>query len=107
MFPVLPPCLLLFATGPQFVLIVPLVIACLAIVIGLSVAASQSHLHIPGYVGLAFAAFVAAMAAGHFSGAPNISGTLAGVTLSIVFFLLIAITVGAVLALFFYRHPEV
>jgi hypothetical protein len=107
MFPVLPACLLLFGTGPHFVLIVPLVMACLAIVIGLSVAASQSRLHIPGYVGLAFGAFAAAMAAGHFSGAPNISGTVVGATLSIVFFLLIAITVGAVLALFFYRHPEV
>jgi hypothetical protein len=87
-------------------LIIPLLAVCLALVVGLCVAAFRSRLHIPGYVGMAFAAFVAAMLAGHFSGARSISGTLVGFVLSIIFFLLIAVVVGSVLALFFYRHPK-
>ena len=55
---------------------------------------------------MAFAAFILAMAAAHFSGSRSISGTPAGIALSLTFFLLIAVVVGSVLALFFYRHPE-
>jgi hypothetical protein len=100
------PCSGLLSVVFRIVLIVPLVAACLAAVIGLSVAASRSRLHIHGYVGLAFTAFAAAMIAGHFSGAHNIAGTAAGIALAIMFFLLIAVAIGSVLALFFYRHPD-
>ena len=82
-------------------------LVCLATVASLCVAASRSFLHIPAYVGLAFFSFAAAMVVGHFSGAANISGTPAGLVLSVLFFLLIATAVGSVLALFFYRHPYV
>jgi hypothetical protein len=88
-------------------LLIPLAATCLTIVIALCVAASRSRLHIPGFVGLAFSAFIAAMLAGHFSGVRTIQGKPAGVLLSVLFFLLIAVIVGSVLALFFYRHPEV
>jgi hypothetical protein len=97
----------LYAAAPKLFFLLPLLLACLAIIVGLSVAASRSHLHIPAYVGMAFLAFAAAMLAGHFSGATAVTGTPAGAVLSILFFLLIAVTVGSVLALFFYRHPDV
>ena len=73
--------------------------------IAVPVAAARGKLHIPGYVGLAFLSFALAMIVGHFSGARSISTTPFGLALSILFFLLIAITAGCILALFFYRHP--
>ena len=100
------PVVLLFAV-PRLFLLAPLALVCLVTVVSLCVAASKSFLHIPAYVGLAFFSFAAAMIVGHFSGAVNISGTTAGLALSVLFFLLIATAVGSVLALFFYRHPYV
>ena len=92
---------------PRVFLLALLTLVCLATAASLCVAASRSFLHIPAYVGLAFFSFAAAMIVGHFSGAANISGTPAGLGLSILFFILIATAVGSVLALFFYRHPYV
>lgn len=80
---------------------------CLAIVICIPVAARRRKLHIPGYVGIAFVAFLAALILGRVVGLPRIIGTPMGIVLSVLFFLLIATTVGSVVALFFYRHPEV
>jgi hypothetical protein len=86
----------------------PAVLAgCVAIVTAIPVAAARRKLHIPGYVGLAFLAFVIALLAGKFSGRAGITGTSSGVFLSILFFFLMATAVGSVVALFFYRHPEV
>jgi hypothetical protein len=99
--------LALLFTVPRVFLLAPLALVCLATVASLCIAASKSFLHIPAYVGLAFFSFAAAMVAGHFSGAANISGTPTGLALSVLFFLLIATAVGSVLALFFYRHPYV
>ena len=96
-----------YASAPKLFLLLPLLLACQAIIVGLSLAASRSRLHIPAYVGMAFLAFAFAMLAGHFSGATTVTGTPTGAVLSILFFLLIAVTVGSVLALFFYRHPDV
>jgi len=100
------PPVIIFA-APRLSLLVPLVLVCVATVASLCVAASKSFLHVPAYVGLAFVSFAAAMLAGHFSGAANITGTPTGLALSVLFFLLIATAVGSVLALFFYRHPHV
>jgi hypothetical protein len=107
MFAAFNPSYFLLSTASRSFLTIPLVAACLSLVIALSVAASRSYLHIPGYVGLAFGTFAAAMVAGHFSGGPRLIGTPLGVALSMLFFLLISVTVGSILALFFYRHPEV
>jgi lysylphosphatidylglycerol synthetase-like protein (DUF2156 family) len=86
----------------------PLVVAaCVAIVTAIPVAAARRRLHIPGYVGIAFAAFVVALLVGKFSGRAGISGTTTGFFLSLLFFFLMATAVGSVVALFFYRHPEV
>jgi lysylphosphatidylglycerol synthetase-like protein (DUF2156 family) len=106
MFALFSPYLCFLYAAPRLTLLIPLLAACLAVVVGLVVAAHRRHLHIPAYVGMAFAAFVLAMAAAHFSGSASISGTPAGIALSLIFFLLLAVVVGSVLALFFYRHPE-
>lgn len=79
--------------------------ACLGIVLLVPRLAARGKLHIPGYVGLAFLTFLLAMLAGQFSGARGISTTFFGLTLAILFFLLIAATAGCVVALFFYRPP--
>jgi hypothetical protein len=85
--------------------VISLSILCIAIVVGIPAAAARARLHVPGYVGLAFLSFALALLLGWLSGAHAIAGTTSGLLLSIVFFLLIAATVGSVIALFFYRHP--
>jgi hypothetical protein len=69
-------------------------------------AARRGKLHVPGYLGLALLTFLIAIVMGRITGIHGINGTLAGVFLSILFFLLIAVAVGSVLALFFYRNPH-
>jgi hypothetical protein len=91
--------------GTNLPLIVPLALACFAIIILLPFAAARSRLHIPGYVGLAFLGFIVGLLCGRISGIRGVSGTPSGVLLSLTFFLLIAVAIGSVLALFFYRDP--
>jgi hypothetical protein len=86
----------------------PLVLACLAVLVAIPAAAARGKLHVPGYAGLAFLGFALGLLAGRISGARSITGTVTGVCLSILCFLLMATAVGSVLAIFFYRHaPEV
>jgi hypothetical protein len=85
--------------------LVPLALGSLSILIAIPWAAARGRLHIPGYVGLAFLTFAIALLVGRVAGVRGITGTTAGVVLSVAFFLLIAAAVGCVLALFFYRHP--
>jgi hypothetical protein len=89
----------------NFRLVVPLSVACFAIIIVLPFAAARSRLHIPGYVGLAFLGFILGLVCGRISGVRGVSGTPTGVLLSLIFFLFIAVAIGSVLALFFYRDP--
>jgi hypothetical protein len=91
--------------GTNLRLVVPLLVACFAIMIVVPLAAARSRLHIPGYVGLAFLASILGLICGRISGIRGVAGTSWGVMLSLVFFLLIAFAVGSVLALFFYRDP--
>jgi drug/metabolite transporter (DMT)-like permease len=95
----------LVASGPNPFILVPLVLACVAILIVLPLTARRGRLHIPGYVGFAFLAFVLALLCGYLAGRGGITATPAGVVLSFLFYLLIAAAVGSVLALFFYRDP--
>jgi hypothetical protein len=103
----------IFLTSPEyfaviaanFRLVVPLSVGCFAIIIALPFAAARSRLHIPGYVGLAFLGFILGLLCGRISGVRGVSGTPTGVLLSLIFFLLIAVAIGSVLALFFYRDP--
>ena len=96
----------LLASGTNLRLIVPLSMACFAILIVVPLAAARSRLHIPGYVGLAFLASIVALLCGRISGIHGVAGTRWGVLLSFLFFLLIALASGSVLALFFYRDPR-
>jgi FtsH-binding integral membrane protein len=95
----------LVASGPNPVILVPLALACVAILIVLSLTARRGRLHIPGYVGFAFLAFLLALLCGYLSGRRGITATPAGVVLSVLFYLLVASAVGSVLALFFHRDP--
>jgi hypothetical protein len=80
---------------------------CLVVVFSIPIAAARRKLHIPGYVGIAFASLIMGLLVGWISGFRGIAGTRTGFFLSILFFLLIASTVGSIIALFFYRHPDV
>jgi hypothetical protein len=102
-FPTSPECFAVIAAN--FRLVVPLSVACFAIIIVLPFAAARSRLHIPGYVGLAFLGFILGLVCGRISGVRGVSGTPTGVLLSLIFFLLIAVAIGSVLALFFFRDP--
>ena len=93
------------AAGPNLFVVVPLVLACLFVLVAMPAAARRGKLHVPGYAGLAFLGFALALLAGRISGARAVTGTLGGLLLSILFFLLMATAVGSVLAIFFYRHP--
>jgi hypothetical protein len=92
-------------SGPQLSLVVGLTAACAVIAVAIPVYASRGKLHVPGYVGLSFAAFAVGLVSARISGARVVTGTAAGMLLSIVFFLLMATTVGSVLAVVLYRHP--
>jgi hypothetical protein len=97
----------LAAFAAQLSIVVPLLLVCLGVLVAMPVAAARGKLHVPGYVGLAFLAFALGLLLGRISGARAVTGTIAGLALSILFFLLMATAVGSVLALFFYRHrPE-
>jgi hypothetical protein len=95
----------LAALAPNLPVSVPLLLACLGVLVGIPVAAARGKLHVPGYAGLAFLAFILGLVLGRIAGARAVSGTIAGLSLSILFFLLMATAVGSVLALLFYRHP--
>jgi hypothetical protein len=93
------------ALAPNLSVSVPLLLACLGVLVAIPMAAARGKLHVPGYVGLAFLAFALGLVLGRIVGARAVSRTIAGLSLSILFFLLMATAVGSVLALFFYRHP--
>jgi hypothetical protein len=92
--------------GLHFLLVISLALACLLIVVLIPTYASRGKFHIPGYIGLAFLTFVIGLLLGRAAGARAVTGTIAGLFLSIVFFLLIATALGSILALFFYSHPS-
>jgi hypothetical protein len=86
-------------------IVASLLAVCLAIVAVIPAAAARSKLHMPAYIGIAILAFAASLLFGEISGARRIAGSIAGVVLSIACFLSIAVFVGSILALFFYRDP--
>lgn len=94
-----------FVMAARSPLVLALGVGCLFAALLVLFAASRGKLHVPGYVGLALASFVVALILGRASGAQSIRGTHLGAALSIVFFLLIAVAIGSVLAIFFYREP--
>jgi hypothetical protein len=91
--------------GLHFLLATSLALTCLLIIVLIPTYASRGKFHIPGYVGLAFLTFAIGLLLGRTAGARAVTGTIAGLLLSIAFFLLIATALGSILALFFYSHP--
>ena len=85
--------------------VIPLLLACFAVVLVFPIAAFQGVLHIPGYCGFALLALTVGLMVGKIAGM-QIPGSLAGVCLSSVFFLAMATCLGSILAIFLYRQPE-
>jgi hypothetical protein len=91
--------------GAKMLIVAPLLIACILVVVSISVFASRGKLHMPAYVGIAFLGFAFSLLFGRLAGIKDIHGSAAAVALSIVCYLCIATTVGSIVALFFYRQP--
>ena len=89
----------------QWGIVLPLLMICLAIVIAIPAAAARSKFHMPAYIGIAILAFAASVIFGEISGMHRIAGSVAGIALSIACFLSVAVLLGSILALFFYRDP--
>jgi hypothetical protein len=91
--------------GLNLELVIPLALACLAIMIILPISAARSRLHIPGWVGFALFSFVLSYTCARISGVHGIVAHPTGVFFSILCFLFLAAALGSVLALFFYKDP--
>ena len=87
-------------------ILIPLVIGCFLVALVGPVAAFKGMLHIPAYCGFALLFLVFGLVIGKLAGM-QIRGSLSGVCLSIIFFLTMAACLGSVLAIFFYRQPEI
>jgi hypothetical protein len=94
------------APAPKLAIVAPLIVACILIAVAISFLAHRGKLHIPGYAGIAMLGIVLSLIFGKFAGARSIAGTGVGVFFSILCFLLLAVVVGSIVALFFYRHPS-
>jgi hypothetical protein len=93
-------------SAPRLSIVVPLIAACILIAVSISSFAHRGKLHIPGYAGIAALAFILSLVFGRFAGARAMAGTTVGVLFSILCFLLLAVAVGSIVALFFYRHSS-
>jgi hypothetical protein len=85
--------------------VLPLIAACVFLVAFIPWAASHGKFHIPGYGGIAVLGMACGLVLGRLSGARRITGTAVSVSLAVVFFLLMAVAAGCLLALFSYRPP--
>jgi hypothetical protein len=94
------------ADSVRAAILIPLAIGCFVIVLLGPIAAFRGVLHIPAYCGFALLFLVSGLAIGKLAGM-QIRGSLPGVCLSVIFFLTMAACLGSVLAIFFYRQPEI
>jgi hypothetical protein len=85
--------------------VLPLIVACRFLLAYIPWSASRGRFHIPGFGGVAILGFGCGLLLGHLSGARGVTGTVVGISLATVFFLLMAVAGGCLLALFFYRPP--
>ena|SRR5713101_2033265 len=93
-------------SGAKLPIVIPLVGTCLVIAGLIPIAAARGKLHVPGYAGMAMLAFAVSLLFGKLAGFRRAAASPAGPIFSIIFFLLIAVAVGSILALFFYRDPQ-
>lgn len=90
----------------NFGVVLPLAIACLVLVAVIPSAARRGKLNAPLYALLLFGVAFVAFITGRLSGEPSVRGTVLGVVISIIFFLLVATGVGCFFAILFYRPPS-
>jgi hypothetical protein len=90
----------------RFGIVIPLVLACLAVVVFIPMSARRGNLTIPVCVGMGLAAAVLAVGMGNLAGVKGIRGTAFAVLISIIFFLLVATAVGSFVGLYFFREPR-
>jgi hypothetical protein len=86
--------------------VIPLAVACLAVVLAIPLAARRGRVSIPGCAGVGILALALGLLTGHLSGERKIVGTLSGVALAFTFFLMCAVAVGSFVAIFFYKEPS-
>jgi hypothetical protein len=99
-------CIVVGVSSAKLSVVVPLIVACALVAVWIPALANRGKLHIPGYAGIAMLGFALAFLFGKFAGAHSIAGTGVGVFFSILCFLLLAVSVGSIVALFFYRDPS-
>jgi hypothetical protein len=97
--------LIMLAYSVHPAILIPLVAACVAIVLLVPIGAFRGTLHVPAYCGFALLAFAFGLIVGKIAGTQT-PGSFPGVGLSIVFFLAMATCLGSILAIFVYRQPE-
>ncbi len=85
--------------------VVPLALSCLVVVAVIPSAAWRGKLNVPVYALMLFVAAFVAFGIGKVAGAQSIHGTMLGVVISFIFFLLVATAIGSFLGIFFYRQP--
>jgi hypothetical protein len=84
--------------------IVPLSLSCLVVVVVIPSAAWRGKLSVPAYALIMFVAALIAFGVGRVAGWQSVHGTILGVVVSFIFFLLVATAAGCFLGIFFYRH---
>jgi hypothetical protein len=94
------------AASVRAAILIPLAIGCFVVALLGPIAAFRGMLHIPAYCGFALLFLVFGFVIGKLIGM-QIRGSLSGVCLSIIFFLTMAACLSSVLAIFFYRQPEI
>ena len=85
--------------------VVPLSLSCLVVVVVIPAAAWRRKLNVPAYALMLFASAFIAYIMGKLAGAQSVQGTVLGVVISFIFFLLVATAVGSFFGIFFYRQP--
>ena len=85
--------------------VVPLSLSCLVLVVVIPSAAWRGRLNVPVYTLMLFVSAFVAYGVGRLAGAQSVHGTMLGVVVSFIFFLLVATAVGSFFGIFFYRQP--
>lgn len=85
--------------------IVPLSLSCLVLVAVIPSAAWRGRLNVPVYTLMLFVSAFVAYGVGRLAGAQSVHGTMLGIVVSFIFFLLVATAVGSFFGIFFYRQP--
>jgi hypothetical protein len=97
---------LVLAMVPKMAVVTPLVVVSLFLVVFIPLAARAGKLNIGTYGKLGVACLIVGLLMGQLSGASRVRGTALGVVVSVVFFLLIAVSAGSMISIFTYREPD-